>query len=129
MVRGINTMRSSTIVMTIGLLASPLAWLATPDNTAAAAGFTLVAAPATETSVNGHVLTDAPMPRVGPEGIAPVDRAAGAGSRALESGPTNSTPFSSTPSGTLSSGGSQTSNSDRVNTPTGGGDTTPNLGK
>lgn len=122
-------MHSSTIVVAVALLAAPLSLIALPDNSAAATGFMRVAGPVTDTSVNGHVLTDAPVPRVGPEGVAPVDRVAGAGGRALGAGPTNSTPFSSTPSGTLSSGGAQTGNSDRVNAPTDASGVTPNLGK
>lgn len=122
-------MRSSTLVLAIGLLASPLALLASPDNTAVAAGFpTLAAAQGSET-INGHVLTDAPVPSVGPAGVAPVDRVGGEGSRTLDAGPTNSTPFSSTPTGSLSSGGTQVSNADRVNSPADGAGVTPNLGK
>ena len=128
-------MRSSTLVLAVGLLAAPLALLASSDNGAAAAGngavpgFPMLVAGQTENTVNGHVLTDAPVPSVGPAGLAPVDRVAGAGSRTLDAGPVNSTPFSSTPTGSLSSGGTQASNADRVNAPADGSGVTPNLGK
>ncbi len=122
-------MRSSTLVLAIGLLASPLALLASPDNAASAAGFAELVAAQTQDTVNGHVLTDAPVPTVGPAGVSPADRVAGEGSRTLDAGPTNSTPFSNEPSGTLSSGGTQTSNADRVNSPADASGVTPNLGK
>jgi hypothetical protein len=122
-------MRSSTIVLVVGLLASPLALLASPDNTASAAGFPLVADIQGDSTIQSQHLQDAPVPSVGPAGVAPVDRAAGAGGRTLDAGPTNSTPFSSTPSGTLSSGGAQISNADRVDSAAGGAGVTPNLGK
>ena len=111
------------------MLAAPLALLGSPDTGAAAAGFPTLVAGQTNDTVNGHVLTDAPVPSVGPRGLSPTDRVAGEGSRTLDAGPVNSTPFSSTPSGTLSSGGSQASNSDRVNAPSDGSGVTPNLGK
>ena len=122
-------MRSSTIVLAVGLLTSPLALLVSPGNGADAAGFVQLVAGQTDNTVNGHVLTDAPVPNVEPPGLAPVDRVAGEGSRTLDAGPTNSTPFSSTPTGTLSSGGTQASNADRVNAPADGSGVTPNLGK
>jgi hypothetical protein len=118
-------MRSSTIVLAVVLLSSPLALLASPDSTASAAGFPIAA----DAQGNDTVLKDAPVPSVGPAGVAPVDRVAGAGGRTLDAGPANSTPFSSTPTGTLSSGGTQTSNSDRIGSPAGGDGVTPNLGK
>ena len=122
-------MRSSTIVLAVGLLTSPLALLASPDSTASAAGISLVAdPPLSSETVNGHPLL--PAPTVTPDdGVAPVDRVAGSGSRTLDAGPVNSTPFSNTPSGTLSSGGTQISNADRVESPSGGAGVTPNLGR
>ena len=122
-------MRSSTIVLAIGLLASPLALLASPDSMASADSFTQLVGAQSSDTVNGRVLTDAPVPSIGPTGVTPSDRVAGEGSRTLDAGPTNSTPFSSTPSGTLSSGGSQTSNTDRVNAPSDASGVTPNLGR
>ena len=121
-------MRSTTLVLAVGLLASPLALLASPDNTAEAAGSPQLAAAQTGDTVNGHVLTDAPVPTVGPAGVSPVDRVAGEGGRTLDAGPANSTPFSNAPTGTLSSGGSQTSNTDRVNAPSDGSGVTPTSG-
>ncbi len=122
-------MRSSTLVLAVGLFTSPMAFLVTPDTGAGATGFPTLAAAQTDETVNGHVLTDAPVPNIAPPGLPPVDRVAGEGSRTLDAGPTNSTPFSSTPSGTLSSGGTQVSNADRVNAPADGTGVTPNLGR
>ncbi len=122
-------MRSSTIVLAIGLLAAPLALIVSPDNEASAAGSQVFAAAQSQDTINGHVLTDAPVSSIPPQGVAPVDRVAGEGSRTLDAGPINSTPFSSTPTGTLSSGGTQVSNADRVNAPADASGVTPNLGK
>lgn len=123
-------MYSSTIVLAVALLAAPLALLTSPDNMTATDGFAqLVADNTVSNTVNGRPLVDAPVPGGIPAGVAPVDRAAGEGSRTLDAGPVNSTPFSSTPSGTLSDGGTQTSKSDRVDAPSGGSGVTPNLGK
>ena len=121
-------MRSSTIVLAVGLFATPLAMLASPDNTASAAAPSFPLATSTDT-VNGHVLTDAPVPNSPPAGLPAVDRVAGEGSRTLDAGPTNSTPFSGSPSGTLSSGGTQVSSADRVNAPADDSGVVPNLGR
>ena len=123
-------MRSSTIVLAVGLLAAPLALLASPDNTAAAAGFpTLVADNQVSNTVNGRPLVDAPISNLPLPGVAPVDRVAGAGDHATFSGPINSTPFSSQPTGTLSDGGTQIAKADRANSPADAAGVTPNLGK
>ena len=122
-------MHSSILVLAVGLLATPLALRVSSNGDAAAAGFPMLAAVQADETVNGRVLTDAPVPSIPPAGLAPVDRVAGAGSRTLDAGPVNSTPFSSTPSGTLSSGGTQASSADRVNAPSDGEGVTPNLGK
>ena len=122
-------MRSSIIVFSVSLLVTPLALLASPDNIASATGFAQLVGAQSGDTVNGRILTDAPVPTVGPAGISPANRVAGEGSRTLDAGPTNSTPFSSSPSGTLSSGGTQIGNSDRVNAPASGSGVTPNLGK
>ncbi len=122
---GYNIMHSRAIVVAIGLLAAPLSFLDTPK----AATPVWLAADPVESSVNGHRLESAPVPTVGPPGISPVDRVAGAGSRTLDAGPVNSTPFSATPSGTLSSGGDQESVRDRVQSPADTSGVTPNLGR
>ncbi len=123
-------MRSSTIVLAVGLLAAPLALLASPDSTAVAAGFPqLIAQNDVSNTVNGRPLVDAPVPSIPPAGLPPVDRVAGEGGRALAAGPTNSTPFSNTPSGMLSDGGTQVANADRVYAPANDSGVTPNLSK
>ncbi len=114
-------MRSSTIILAVGLFAAPLAFSPWPSAVAQTS-----ARPAD--SINGRPLQDAPVPRIGPAGVSPADRVAGPGSRALESGPVDGTPFSSTPSGTLSGNGSQ-ADSDRGSLPTGSTDSTPNLSR
>ena len=121
-------MHASTLVLAVGLLASPLALLGSPENAVEAEAFPMLVAGPADNTVNGHVLTDAPVPSIPEPGLSPADRVAGEGSRTLDAGPTNSTPFSSTPSGTLSSGGTQASNSDRVNAPADSSGVTPNLG-
>ena len=87
-------MHSRTIILAIGLLAAPLSLLAAPETAPTGAGGFWLAAAAGEETVNGRVLTEAPVPNIGPGGVAPVDRVAGAGSRTLDAGPANSTPFS-----------------------------------
>ena len=122
-------MRSNTIVLAVGLLATPLSLLAasSPGAPAPANIWTAAAVPF-ESSINGHARHPAPRPPVGPPGVAPVDRVAGPGSRTLDAGPVNSTPFSDTPTGTLSGGGTQESVRDRTVAPA-GSSVTPNLGK
>ncbi len=121
-------MRSSTIVLAVGLLAAPLALLTSPDNTAAAEGFPqLLADNDVSNTVNGRPLADAPTPSVEPAGVAPSERVAGA--RTVEAGPVNSTPFSNTPSGTVSGGGDQIANADRVDAPSNDPVVTPDLSK
>ena len=122
-------MHSRTIVLAVGLLAAPLSLLAAPDQSpATTADLWQVAAPA-DATINGHALEPAPIPTVGPAGVSPVDRVAGAGSHTLDAGPVNSTPFSDTPSGTLSSGGDQVSERDRALSPADTTGVTPNLGR
>jgi hypothetical protein len=123
-------MRSSTLVLTIGMLASPLALLANPQSGPMTDGLVQMAqatAPARQSapdqSINGRPLLDAPVPDALPQGVAPADRAAGAGSRDLTAGPVNATPFSAAPTSGAQAGSPATPNG------TPGGDVTPNLGR
>ena len=123
-------MRSSTIVLAVGLLSAPLSFLAgrTPDAALPFDAFN----PANVRPVQALVkpgFTDAPVSSIPPDGVSPVDRAAGAGTRSFDAGPVNSTPFSDTPTGTLSDGGTQVSRGDRTLAPSDGNGVTPNLGK
>ena len=120
-------MRSSTIVLVVGLLAAPLALFGSPETGTPSTGF-LQAANAQVPAKTG-VFVDAPVPRVDPAGISPSDRVAGPGGRALDAGPADGTPFSSTPSGTLQGGGTTESNADGIRSPADPGDTTPNLSR
>ena len=123
-------MRSSTIVLAVGLLAAPLAMLTSPNNPADAAGFAqLIADNSVSNTVNGRPLIDAPVPSVAPAGVAPVNRVDGAGTPIVQAGPVDSTPFSNTPSGMLSGGGAQIANADRVDVPSNASTATPNLSK
>lgn len=121
-------MHSRTIVLAVGMLAAPLSIFAGPTAPSGASAIWSVAAPL-EDSVNGKALEPAPVPSIGPAGVAPVDRVAGAGSRTLGAGPVNSTPFSATPTGTLSEGGDQASQRDRTLAPSDASGVTPNLGR
>ena len=129
----VAAMRSSTIALTLGLLASPVALFANPQSQEMSNGLlelvqstTQTTIPSSQTapdqSINGRPLLDAPVPGP-PPGIAPVDRVAGPGSRDLVAGPVNSTPFSAAPTSNLQ-GGSQAA-------PNGapGGFVTPALGR
>ena len=124
-------MRSSTIVLTVGLLASPLALMTAPGNPMGSASLITAANAQTSDTINGRVLTPAPVPSIQPPGVAPVDRFGGPASQTTNAaGPANSTPFSSTPSGTFTGGnGTETAQSDRILTPAEGQDTTPNLSR
>ena len=121
-------MRSNIIVLAVALLATPLSLLAAASSPSATPEIWQAATPL-ESTVDGHALEPAPIPTVGPAGISPVDRVAGAGSRTLDAGPTNSTPFSATPPGTGSDGGDQGSVRDRTLAPSDTSGVTPNLGK
>ncbi len=121
-------MHSRTIVLIIGVLAAPLSLQVAPQTSASGTGNLWLTA-GTEDSVNGHVLTPAPVSNLDPDGVSAVDRAAQPGSHTLDAGPTNSTPFSSTPSGTLSEGGDQGSQRDRSLSPADQSGVTPNLGR
>ncbi len=121
-------MHSRLIALAVGLLAVPLALAATPGTASSQASLFPVAA-LPEDSVNGHLLTPAPMPSELPPGVPAVDRVAEPGSHTLSAGPTNSTPFSDTPTGTLSEGGDQGSQRDRTMSPADTSGETPNLGK
>ena len=122
-------MRPSTLVLTIGMLASPFALVANPqagqmaDGLLQMAQVTVPARNVPEQSVNGRPLTDAPVPGLAAPGVSPVNRAAGPGSRDLAAGPVNSTPFSAAPTSALQSGSPATPNG------TPGGDVTPSLGR
>jgi hypothetical protein len=123
-------MRSSTLVLTIGLLASPLALLAKPQSEPMTNGSVQLAQAtirsgqnAPDQSVNGRPLLDAPVPDTVPLGVSPANRAASAGSRDLTAGPVNATPFSAAPTSALQAGSPATPNG------TAGGDATPNLGR
>jgi hypothetical protein len=121
-------MRSSTIVLATGLLAAPLSLLAGQDNTPApvvpAADLSV-----TQTAVNGHVLTPAPMPAIGPSQGSRVDRMGGPDGQAMTAGPVNATPFSAAPAAPLTNAGAQTSPADRTAPPADGTGVTPSLGK
>jgi len=123
-------MRSSTLLLTVGLLAAPLALLDNPqtgpmtDELMQLAQNTVTnsqAAP--DQSINGRPLLDAPVPDAVPLGVSPANRAAAAGSRDLTAGPVNATPFSAGPTSALQSGSPATPNG------TAQGDATPNLGR
>jgi hypothetical protein len=122
-------MRSSTLVLTIGMLASPLALLANPQSAQMTDGLIQLAqvtAPsqtAPDQSINGRPLLDAPVPSISPPGVSPANRVAAPGSRSLTAGPVNATPFSAGPTSGLQSGSQATPNG------TPGGDVTPNLGR
>ena len=120
-------MRSSTIVLAVGLLAAPLALFGSPGAGTPSGGLVQVAS--AQVPAKTGVFVDAPVPRVDPAGISPADRVAGAGGRTLDAGPANGTPFSSTPSGTLGGGGTGESNADAIRSPADAGDTTPNLSR
>ena len=121
-------MHSRLIALAVGLLAVPLALAATPGTASSQASLFPVAA-LPEDSVNGHLLTPAPMPSELPPGVPAVDRVAAPGRHTLSAGATNSTPFSDTPTGTLSEGGAQGSQRDRTMSPADTSGETPNLGK
>lgn len=100
-------MHTRIIIVATGLLSAPLSLLATPGTTALQPSAIWPAAAPAESSVNGHTLAPAPMPTVGPAGVAPVDRAGGSNSRTEGAGPVESTPFSAAPEGMFSSGSEQ----------------------
>ncbi len=122
-------MRSSSIALLVGLFAAPLALLTSPGSGTAPAGLmqTASAQPlgGVPNTVNGRPLEPAPVPGIGPAGVSPADRVAGAGGRSTDAGPQNGTPFSSTPSGTLPSGNSETHSADAADTDGG----SPNLSR
>lgn len=88
----------------------------------AASAQTVAPVPANPPPTNSGPLTDAPVPNVVPERVAPADRAGTTGTTA---GPTNNTPFSAAPSGTS---GGQTSPALRDTLPN-SGPSTPSLSK
>ncbi len=120
-------MRSSTILLSVGLLATPLALLANPQAGAGTDGL-MQLAQNTATSVpqqtiNGRPLVDAPT--AGPPfGFPPEYRVADPGSRSLNAGPINSTPFSAGPLANSAAGSPGTPNG-----VPGDAFVTPNLGK
>jgi hypothetical protein len=123
-------MRSSTLVLTLGLLALPAALLANPPSQPMTDGVLQLAqntlqnsASAPDQSVNGRPLLPAPVPSGPPPGISPAERVAGAGSRDLVAGPVNSTPFSAGPTSNMQAGSPGSSNGPP------GGIATPNLGR
>ena len=122
-------MHSRTIVLAVGLLAAPLSLMLSPEGSSLRPSRVWIAAASAEESVNGHVLTAAPVPGDSGGGRSPADRVAGAGSRTMDAGPTNSTPFSSTPTGATSGGGDQVSQRDRSLTPFSQSGVIPNLGR
>ncbi len=118
-------MRSSTLVLTIGLLATPFALLANPPPGPTPGGSMQLAqnsAVAPQQSINGRPLLDAPTGGPLP-GVAPVDRAGGPGSPSLTAGPVNATPFAAGPTSNYQAGSPGTPNG------TPGGLATPNLGR
>ena len=122
-------MRSSTIVLAVGLLAPPLALVASTGQGTPPASLIQTAKAQTSAPAGARVFEPAPVPGVDPAGVSPADRVAGAGGRALDAGPTDGTPFSSTPSGTLHGAGTQESDADAVRSPADAGATTPNLSR
>jgi hypothetical protein len=123
-------MRSSTFVLTVGLLTAPLALLGSPQTAPMTDGVMQLAQntvrnsqSAPDQSINGRPLTDAPTSDLVPLGVSPANRAAAAGSRDLTAGPVNATPFSAGPTSALQAGSPATPNG------TAQGDATPNLGR
>ncbi len=126
-------MRSSTIVLAVGLFAAPLALLTTPD--VSKGGGNIFAEARAQGSapggqpLNNRTFTDAPVSNLATPGVAPADRVAGEGGRTLDAGPVDGTPFSNLPAGYLADGGSQITERDRVYQPKEGQDTTPSLSR
>lgn len=118
-------MRSSTIILALGIMATPVALLASPQSPGMTDGLlqmVQLTTSAPEQTLNGRPLTDAPVS--GPiHSISPADRAGGAGSRDLNAGPVASLPFSAGPVSNLQAGSQSTPNGGRNQ------DTTPNLGR
>lgn len=118
-------MRPSTLILGLGILATPIALLASPQSPRMTDGLlqmVQLTTSAPEQTLNGRPLTDAPV--TGPiHGVAPADRVAGTGSRDLNAGPVASLPFSAGPISNEQSG-SQSSPNGRQNQ-----DSTPNLGR
>lgn len=122
-------MHSRTIVLAVALFAIPLSILAAPDQPQPPAPVVQQTAAGEQTTINGHVLTDAPVSTLLPEHLPPVDRAAQPGARALAAGPVNATPFSDAPTGTLSGGGVAGSQGGRTLASPDADGVTPNLGR
>ena len=126
-------MRSSTIVLAVGLLAAPLSLVSVPnslpDSGTGPSIFMHMANAQTPNTVNGRRLEDAPVPGITPGGISPAERAGGPGSGTLDAGPANGTPFSAAPIGTFSQEASETSQSGRAPAPTNSNGVTPNLSR
>lgn len=118
-------MRSSTIVLVLGILAMPMALLANPQDRPMTDGLlqmVQLTTAAPEQTLNGRPLTDAPV--AGPiHGVSPAERVAGAGSRDLNAGPVASLPFSAGPVSNLQAGSQSTPNGGRDQ------NATPNLGR
>ena len=122
-------MHSRTIVLAVGLLAAPLSLLVAPQAASTGASNMLLIAASPEDTVNGHVLTPAPISGLPTPGVPAEDRVAQPG-HTLDAGPINSTPFSDSPTGTLSEGGDQASQRDRTLAPADSDSgAVPNLGK
>jgi hypothetical protein len=119
-------MRSSTIVLAVGLLASPLALVDNPQSSDMTTGLAQLVQYATgapeQRVIGGRPLTDAPRAEPLP-GVAPVDRVAGPGSRSLNAGPVNALPFSAAPLSNAAAGSPGSPNG------TPGDIATPNLGR
>ena len=118
-------MHSSTIVLAIGLLASPLALLGNSASQPMVQSLTQLAQYSTgapEQSIHGRPLADAPVPDAIP-GLSPANRVATHESRSLDAGPVNATPFSAGPISNYAAGSPATPNG------ISGDVATPGLGK
>lgn len=118
-------MQSSILVLITGLLTAPLALVGTAGSAPMQnkpVQTVQYSTGAPEQTIHGRPLTDAPVPDALPK-VAPVDRAAGPGSRSLDAGPVNATPFSAAPTSAEQAGSQAYSTG---STRDGG---TPSLGK
>jgi hypothetical protein len=115
----------------IGLFATPGALLAQSDNSPLKPGFPPAqnSLTAPEQTFKGRPLKDAPVPELGPQGVAPAARAGGPGLQSDDAGPVDSTPFSSAGSGTLGGGSGQTDAHSRADDAGDRSFTTPNLSR
>ena len=126
-------MHSRLVAVAVAVVAAPLSLVSPASSPFAGPSLTPTLANdeigVIEKTIGGRPTVDAPLSNLPDQGIAPVDRGAQPGSRALDAGPINGTPFSSTPTGTLSDGGTQIARSDRTLAPADGDGVVPNLGR